>query len=184
MKRIVCIALCLIMAIGCFAFSVSAAANNEKLIADVSASIPDAYKSTHLPQAEKIINQLTISDDQYAQLKSILDATKAKVNLANESIHMYSDADKAYILGQFEAALAVMNLHYTTAAKANGEHKGDIIATVYDSTGKVLGTLDSDVTPNKTDSGVPTWTWILVAAAAVVVIAGVMVYDRKRKIAA
>ncbi len=184
MKRFISVVLCLIVAVGCFSFAVSAASNNEKLMEEITANIPKQYQSTHIPQAQKIVNQLTISDSQYDELHSIIEETKDNIDLSDKTVHLYTKDERKYIVSQFEKALKVLNLHYTETTKQNGEHKGDVVAHIFDASGKELGTLDGDVNPGKTDTGVNAWAWALIAGAVAVIVAGATVYLRKRKFVA
>lgn len=183
MKKIICLVLCLIMAMSWFTFSAYAASNNEKLLKDISNTIPSKNRSTHLPQAKKIVRQITISNDQYKQLKAILDETKTELALKKKSVHMYTGSEQTYIMDQFDKALDVMDMSMTAAIKKKTLHEGDYIFTIYNAKGKKLGTLDGDVSPNKTDSAVPVWAWAFALVAVMAAVGGAVVYGRRKKLA-
>ncbi|MEE1186459.1 MAG: hypothetical protein UHN02_03665 [Acutalibacteraceae bacterium] len=179
MKKVVSLILCLVLTFS-LGVSVFAANYNEQLKSDILAAMPDDYEDVYYPQAEKVIDQLDITEAQYTELKAILDATVAAVDVSKgPSMHDYTEAERNTLLSQFDAACSVLGLTYEYVVKT----AGDVVAIVYGPTGKKLGEIDGDITPSKTDSAMPAYAWALIALAVAVSVGGAVVFARKKNLA-
>ena len=180
MKKIVSLLLCIVL-VASFCVTAFAANYNDQLKEAGLAVMPDEYEDVYYPQAEKIINQLDVTEDQYTALKAILDDVADTVDLTKgPSLHDYTQSEKDYLISQFNAACEILGLTYEVVEKAG---VNDIVFVVYGAEGNKLGELDGDLTPSKTDSAMPSYAWALVVLAAAVAVGGAVVFARKNNIA-
>lgn len=181
MKRILCLLLSFALMASFMGVVASAASVNDKMREDIVAAMPDDYEEVYLPQVEKILDQLTLTEGQYTQLKAIMDETVAEVDLTKgNSLHYYSEAENDYFIAQFDRICSIVGVTYTLVQKPGTTD--DVVCYVYED-GKLLGTLDGDINAGKTDNATSAWAWALVAVAVVVLAGGVVVYARKKSAA-
>ena len=163
------------------AVSVSADAKSD-LLGYFKEKLPASYQEVVYPQVEKIINQIDVTDAQTTTVKGLIDDVVATVSPKGMSLHQYSAEEQNYLLGKFKAACDALGLTYKLVNHANPLHKGDVSAEIYKD-GKLLGVLEFDVAPAKTDTSVTAGTWgILIAAIAIC--GAAVVVSRKRRVAA
>ena len=180
MKKIVSLLLCIVL-VASFCVTAFAANYNDQLKEAGLAVLPDEYEDVYVPQVDKIIDQLDVTEDQYIALKAILDDVAETVDLTKgASLDAYTQAEKDYAIAQFNAACEILGLTYEVVGKAG---VNDVVYVIYDAEGNKLGEIDGDLTPSKTDSAMPSYAWALIVLAAVVVAGGAVVFARKNNIA-
>lgn len=117
MKKVLCIAIALVLAVAAFAVPVSAATPKEELAASVKAAIPKGYNDLFVATVDNVLKQIDVSKEQADQVIAIINETTAKVKDKGSSLHEYTKDEVSYILAQFGKACSVLNLTYKVVAK-------------------------------------------------------------------
>ncbi len=179
MKKILCVAIAIVLAVAVFAVPVSAATPREKVASAVKAAIPKAYNDLFVASVDNILNQVEVTEDQAAQVIAIIDETKAKLPDRGHSLHQYSDEEIAYATEQFGKACAVLNITYKIVAKKGAIHVGDIVCELYYNN-TLIGVLDGDIGVKKTGADMSNTVSALAIAGGAVLMAAAALFVFKK----
>lgn len=179
MKKVLCIAIALVLAVAAFAVPVSAASPKEELAATVKAAIPKGYNDRFVATVDNVLKQIDVSKDQADQVTAIINETISKIKDKGLSLHEYTKDEVAYILAQFGKACSVLNLTYKVVAKKNAVHTGDVVCELYYN-GALVGTIDGDAGVKQTGADVSGAVFALAIAGGVVLLAASSVFVFKK----
>ena len=153
MKKTISILLVLVFALSLCVVPTFAATPSQKLASAAKDAIPTHYKDRYEVIVDNVLNQISVSEEQANDVIAIINETTAKIKDKGQSLHSYTDDEKAYVLGQFDKACKVLNLTYKVIAKKNPVHKGDVIYELYYN-GAKIASLDGDTAIKTTGTDV------------------------------
>lgn len=182
MKKILCMAIALVLAVAAFAVPVSAAAPKEDLAASVKAAIPKGYNDRFVATVDNLLKQVDVTREQADQVIAIINETTSKVKDKGSSLHEYTKDEASYLLSQFGKACAVLNITYKLVAKKNAVHTNDVVCELYYN-GAHIGTLDGDSGVKQTGADLSGSVSGLAIAGGVLLLAAASVFVFKKSAA-